>query len=172
MPLPIYLWPLPLSSSLLSPVFCPSTLRGNPPLLSVGARYEKCSGADSSCHRSPLGAETGIHTHMIREGDIGREDAAVINASWCLNLGQSPRPPGFWSPPPAHPRSVPTFWGTFPSLQGQDGFSWDQKCKGTSLEQRQPGRVSTEPGWGAVGYRDTQTGERGRQRGSHKGTET
>lgn len=41
-------------------------------------------------------------------------------------------------------RSVPTFWGAFPSLQGQDGFGWDQKCKGTSLEQWQPGRRSTQ----------------------------
>lgn len=69
------------------------------------------------------------------------------------------------------PRNMPTFWGTFPSLQGQDGFGWDQKRKGTSLEQRQPGRKSTEQqGQGGVGGGDTETGRQG-ERDTERGTE-
>lgn len=85
---------------------------------------------------------------------------------------QAPRHPPFST----DPRNMPTFRGTFPSLQGQDGFGWDQKRKGTSLEQRQPGRKSTEQqGQGRVGGRDInrETGreghrERGTERTSHR----
>ena len=91
--------------------------------------------------------------------------------------------PDFQAPGPplssTDPRSVPTFWGAFPSLQAQDGFRWDQKCKGAGLEQRQPGRRGKEQqgrARGGQGHRDSGDGERGAQREgkkeSHPGTET